>query len=222
MTYGTNIGDKFFEDGTVRRYPGNTCVADLLPESRAFAVMTKLRDMLLSSPLKDFYIPLPADSYHMTVLSGLNDQKRMPTNWPACLSAETPMEEVDDYVAKAFEAAGIPDKAKMRFQEAYFGKSCIMIRLEPASEEEKEKLLSFRERGAEAVGVRLPNHENYRFHISLAYTRIIPEGKDREILEALKKEMDEMLQKEAEFETDKPYMAFFDDMFAFHKNKIPR
>ena len=46
MTYGSTIGEKFYEDGSVRRYPGNTIVADILPGCGAYDVMTHLRDMI--------------------------------------------------------------------------------------------------------------------------------------------------------------------------------
>ena len=41
MTYGSTIGEKFYEDGSVRRYPGNTIVADILPGCGAYDVMTR-------------------------------------------------------------------------------------------------------------------------------------------------------------------------------------
>ena len=36
-----------------------------------------------------------------------------------------------------------------------------------------------------AVGVRRPNHEKYRFHISLGYTRIVTEGENEARRQAL-------------------------------------
>ena len=39
MQYGSTIGQKFYEDGTVRQFKGNTVVADVVPGSQAFDTM---------------------------------------------------------------------------------------------------------------------------------------------------------------------------------------
>ena len=72
------------------------------------------------------------------------------------------------------------------------------------------------------MGVRRPNHENYRFHITLGYTRIVTEGEAEERRQALKAKMEELLAQQPEFLTTQAYMAYFDDMYAFSPTRIPR
>ena len=159
MTYGRPIGKKFYEDGRVRRYPGNTVVADILPGNPAYDVMCKLRQMVIDMGLTSHIILLPEDSYHMTVIQGVNDQVRKETNWPKDLPLDAPMTQVDDFVSAAILKTGLPGPARMRFDTISIGKSACIIRLHPADEEQSKRLWDFRNRAADNLGLRLPNHE---------------------------------------------------------------
>ena len=223
ILWGRSIGKKFYPDGRVRRYPGNTVVADVTAESPAFAVMANLRKLLVESPLADYYIPMPEDSYHMTVIRGLNDQVRTDAYWPSCLPKDLPMEKVDDHVSAAIARAGIPDGVQMILKNIKFGSVCVLAELAPANEEAKKILLDFRDRAADEIRHRLPKHENYVFHITLAYTRIQPstekELREKEILIS---KMNDLIGDGVEFTTSKPYMAYFDDMLYFSPTRLPR
>ena len=222
MKYGSTIGQKFYEDGTVRQFPGNTVVADVVPGSDAFQTMCRLRQMVIDAGLDSHLILMPEDSYHITYISGFNDQQRIDGYWPESFSREATMEEADDYVTAAIEKAGIPGPARMKFDNVGWGAGCCIIRVKPANEQEHEKLYSFRERAADAMGVRRANHENYRFHITLGYTRIVTEGEAEERRQALKQKMEELMAQQPEFYTTQAYMAYFDDMYAFSPKRIPR
>ena len=222
MKYGSTIGQKFYEDGTVRQFKGNTVVADVLPGSSAYDTMCRLRQMVIDAGLDSHLILMPEDSYHITYISGFNDQQRIDGYWPESFSREATMEEADDFVTAAIEKAGIPGPARMKFDNVGWGAGCCIIRVKPADEQSHEQLYSFRERAADAMGVRRPNHENYRFHITLGYTRIVAEGEAEERRQALKAKMEELLAQQPEFLTTQAYMAYFDDMYAFSPTRIPR
>ena len=132
------------------------------------------------------------------------------------------MEEADDFVTAAIEKAEIPGPARMVFDNVGWGAGCCIIRVKPADEQSHAQLYSFRERAADAMGVRRPNHENYRFHITLGYTRIVTEGEAEERRQALKAKMEELMAQQPEFLTTQAYMAYFDDMYAFSPTRIPR
>ena len=222
MTYGSTIGMKFHADGSVREFKGNTVVADVVPGSDAFAAMQQLRQMVIDAGLDTHLILLPEDSYHITYISGLNDQQRIDGYWPDALSREATMAEADDYVTAAIEKANIPGPARMRFSNVGWGAGCCIIRLEPADEAQQRLLYDFRERAAEALGVRRPNHEKYRFHISLGYTRVVAEGEDELRRQALIEKMNALIAAQPEFWTTQAYMAYFDDMYAFSPERLPR
>ncbi len=222
MEYGATIGKKFYEDGRVRRYPGNTVVADILPGCKAYDVMVQLRQWVADAGLTDYLILMPEDSYHMTLLRGLNDQVRKEAYWPAALPKDAPMVKVDDYISAAIEKTGLPGPARMKFDSVSISKTCMLVRLKPADAEQYQILRQFRDRGAENIGVFLPKHETYFFHITLAYVRVVPEGEAARKLEQLKLQMDAFLAGQPEFCTAQPYMAYYDDMYRFHPERIPR
>ncbi|MBR7164832.1 MAG: DUF1868 domain-containing protein [Clostridia bacterium] len=222
MAYGSCVGSKFYEDGRVRAFHGNTVVADITPDCSAYNAMCTLRRMVLDAGLDDYYIQLPADSYHMTLIQGINDQNRGPDRWPPALALDATMKEADDYFTAAIERAVLPGKVRMKFSEVKATKSCILARLIPADESQEKLLRDFRDRAAREIGLFIPKHETYRFHISLAYTRVVPEGETAERLEALVAKMNDFLETQPEFLIGEPYIAYFRDMFAFSPERIER
>ena len=191
MTYGKTIGKKFDENGHVLRYPGNTVVAKIEPGCSAYEVMLHLRQMVIDAGFEDDLILLPKDSYHMTVFRGLNDYVRKDSNWPSVLRKDTPMTKVDDHVTNAVNNAGLPGPVRMKFDYINASPGCIEVYLLPADEEQNQILRTFRDRAAEGVGVFFPKHDEYRFHISLAYVRVIPEGERAEEFDRMKKQMND-------------------------------
>ena len=224
MQYGSTIGMKFYEDGKVRQFKGNTVVADVVPGSSAFDTMCQLRQMVIDAGLDSHLILMPEDSYHITYISGFNDQQRIDDYWPedAVFSRNATMEEADDFVSAAIESVGIPGPARMVFDNVGWGAGCCIIRLKPADEAQHKLLFDFRDRAAAALGVRRPNHENYKFHITLGYTRIVTEGEDEQRRQALKEKMEALMAQQPAFLTTQAYMAYFDDMYAFSPTRIPR
>ena len=78
----------------------------------------------------------------------------------------------------------------------------------------------FRDKAADAIGLRLPGHDEYTYHITLAYTRLMPENPEK--LHALVEEMERYIANQPVFETTPPYMAYYDDMLTFHAERIQR
>jgi len=224
MQYGSTIGQKFYEDGSVRQFKGNTVVADVVPGSQAFDTMCQLRQMVIDAGLDSHLILMPEDSYHITYISGFNDQQRIDGFWPEddVFSRQATMEQADDYVSAAIESVGIPGPARMKFDNVGWGAGCCIIRIKPADEEQHKTLFDFREKAADAMGVRRPNHEKYRFHITLGYTRVVTEGQDEARRQELIQRMEALMEAQPEFFTTQAYMAYFDDMYAFSPTRIPR
>lgn len=220
--YGSQIGKKFNEDGTARRYPGNTVIADVTPGCSAYDVMTRLRSMALETGFGGDMILLPQDSYHMTVLRGLNDLVRMDGFWPTALDRNAPMETVDDYVSAAVRCAGLPGPITMRFAGVIVSDEDFRVKVVPADEEQERALRAFRDRAAEAIGLRLPGHDVYTYHITLAYMRFVPQGERAEALAQLVAAMETHLKSQPPFTMTAPYMAYYDDMLAFYSMRIAR
>ena len=222
MTYGRDIGLKFYENGDVRTYPGNTVVADVTPECPAYGVMVSLRQMVIDNGLDSHQILLPEDSYHMTVIRGVNDQVRKDTHWPKDLAKDTPMTEVDDYITKAVTSVPMPKKMRMKFDRVMLNEGDIKVLLWPADEEQAKILKDYRNAVANAIGLFLPGHDEYRFHITLSYTRVIAEGEDKVRMDAMIEEMNRRIKNQPDIDITAPYMAYYNDMLAFSPTRVPR
>ena len=222
MTYGTAIGLKFFENGEIRTYHGNTVVADVTPECPAYNVMVTLRQMVIDAGLDSHLILLPEDSYHMTVIRGVNDQIRDDAHWPKGLAKDTPMTEVDDYITAAVTSVEMPTRMRMKFHKAVLNNGDLKIVVVPVDEEQNRILREYRNNVANAIGLFLPGHDNYRFHITLAYVRVIAEGEDMARMEAMLEKMNSLIENRPAFDITEPYMAYYKDMLAFSPTRLPR
>ena len=220
--YGKQIGKKFEADGSARRYPGNTVIADVRPGCPAYGVMTRLRRMLLEDGFADSMILLPEDSYHMTVILGLNDQVRTAAFWPAALDRRASMAEADDYVTAAVASVPMPGPIRMAYRGMQANDEDFRVLLAPADDAQLQRIRRFRDAAADAIGLRLPGHDAYTCHITLAYTRLVPEGEDAGRLEQLTQRINAYLALQGEFETTPPYMAYYDNMLAFSASRIQR
>lgn len=220
--YGGQIGKKFNEDGTARRYPGNTVIADVVPGVSAYDVMTHLRYMAIEAGFGADMILLPEDSYHMTVLRGLNDLVRTDGFWPPELDRAAHMDTVDDYVSAAVARAGLPGPISMCFDGVIVSDEDFRVKVVPADDAQAAALRAFRNRAAEAIGLKLPGHDSYTYHITLAYMRFVPQGERAQALSALVRSMEEYLRGQKSFTMTAPYMAYYDDMLAFYSQRIAR
>ena len=115
MAYGSQIGKKFHTDGSAAGYPGNTVVSDATPETCAYQVMSECLMMLEDAGLSEMFIPLPKDSYHMTVIRGVNDLVREAEYWPEALPKDASMTVADDYMTAAIGRVANPGAMRMRF-----------------------------------------------------------------------------------------------------------
>ena len=77
-------------------------------------------------------------------------------------------------------------------------------------------------RAAAALGLFLPGHESYTYHITLAYTRVVPQGEKKAALERAVEAMRTYLNAQGAFEVTPPYVAFYDGMLVFSAKRIAR
>lgn len=222
MRWGKEIERKFARDGKPLRYPGNTVVSDVKPGNPAHAVLLRLRGMLADSGLSPLFILLPGESYHMTVIRGLNDRVRERDFWPDALDIHVGMDAADAYFTRAVRSVQNPGAIRMAFDRVQIDATDFRVRLRPQDTEQSRILADFRNRVADALGLRLPGHEAYAYHITLAYTLRLPEGEEAARLSNLAREMDARLSVQPPFAVDAPHAAYYDDMTAFSPARIAR
>ena len=218
------IGRKFNADGTPYPFRGNTFICKVRqgPDAPYFRALRDAHTDLRNQPFFGKIAVLPLSSYHMTVFDGANDQARKPGLWPTGLPYDAPIEECDREVARRLadfplEAAlPIRMRADPTRQET-FGTS-LSVTLRPADEAEERKLRRLRDRLSDAVGIRAPGHDSYRFHTTLAY--ILRQLSAAEA-EAARRAMARWAASAAEAEPviafDSPEFCTYDDMFAYKR-----
>ena len=113
------------------------------------------------------------------------------------------------------ENEGLAPPYRMRvrgFDECVIG---IGLWIEGATVEEEMRMRRLRDRLADALGFRAPNHETYRLHISVAYLMRYIDGEDREELNEV---LAQLLQgMPLEFELGAVEFCTFENMYSFRR-----
>jgi len=222
LKFGSQINIKFNTDGSPRRYPGNTVISDICPDNKAFGVIKHLTEQLKERNLDDLFILLPDNSYHVTIIRGVNDLVRTKDYWPPAIPLDAPMDKVDNFVRSCVESVEAPETVHMRFSHVQIDDADLRICLEPADKNEDKKLREYRDNIAEKLNLRLPGHDNYVFHITAAYVKFIPEENRKNMLEKYTEDMNMFLKQQESFELPKPRFAYYNDMFYFYDTPIDR
>ncbi|MBB4293072.1 hypothetical protein GGE16_005157 [Rhizobium leguminosarum] len=215
--FPTGVHTKFNVDGSVRPFPGNTIICHLAATSRLYAALSSLYGALEQSDLSELYSLLPPSSWHMTVFEGVCDQVRRPGFWPADLGLDAPLAECDGLFADKLSAFDRSCDPPYRLRIAGWQPlvNGIALRLAPTTSGEETRLRHLRDRLSDLLQLRHPGHEDYVFHLSIAYLIRYPNEEQQAALSALLFKLLSGLP--AEFELGAPEFCRFDDMFAFRR-----
>ncbi|MEO1288604.1 MAG: DUF1868 domain-containing protein [Chloroflexota bacterium] len=214
--YTSTVGKKFNPDGSVKLYPGNTIICFCDARNDVYTHLDAIQERLMSLEFASKFTLLPMSSMHMTVMQLLCDQARVPEQWSSKLALDTSLNETDKFFLKTVPQIDPPENFRMRYKSLSFGQVGVSIRLEPDDDITHEQIWQYRNQIADATGVRFPDHETYKFHISLAYQIQILTEEEQETIQQL---IDEINKKYCDtfgiFNSGKPQLTFFDDMFDF-------
>ena len=219
-SYTRAVGTKFHEDGQVRFFAGNTIVSHILENSHVFREALWAQSEVMRLPFASKYAFLPPHSFHMTVFELLCDQVRDQQHWSSHLDLAIGLRETDVYFEKTATPIGPPSELQMRLsavsttRHAYIG-------LVPVNEKAEARIRAYRDRLSESTGVRFPNHDEYHYHISLAYMledlTEAEQEKGHAAEEAIETRLGRTL---AEVTIPAPRVTYFDHMHAFHRDKV--
>ncbi|MFK7919585.1 MAG: DUF1868 domain-containing protein [Ilumatobacter sp.] len=216
---GPTAQDKFGPDGTARHFPGNTVVS-LVPSPSAEAdLLTRAVDHLREAIAHDSVL-LPPSSWHMTVFELLCDQVRDSVFWSTRLDADASLDAVDEFVADCVPTIPAPHQLTMHYNGISAGDTAIGVSVEPADATTTQTLIEYRNALSEVTGIRFPNHDDYRFHITLAYTLTRPSAATRPRLDEAIARVDADLNG-ALFAMPEPVLTFFSDMTEFAVDSRP-
>lgn len=172
-----DVGRKFAADGRVLPFAGNTIICHLPQQGEHSEAFDALLDIYRDFPAHGWMrkvTALPPSSYHMTVFGGANDKARRYPLWPAGLPLDMSMDACNAILAERLAALRMegdtpPYRMKVNPAEPAPNETPLTIRLLPADSETEQRLRHLRDRLSQVTGIREPDHERYRFHITLGY-----------------------------------------------------
>ena len=166
--YTRHVGQKFYENGEARPFAGNSIICPVPGSSHTMKKLIQLRNSILKESWHTHFALLPPASYHMTIFDLLCDQVRVPEHWSDALRLDESLQVVDTFVIDSWLTLSPPPYIAVRFRSLEIGEF-ITIRLEPEDQNVHRQMRLYRDLLSEAFHIRHPNHEDYYFHISMAY-----------------------------------------------------
>ncbi len=214
-TYSKHVGEKFNEDGSVKRYSGNTIICFLAEEQPAYQASLWAQEQLKALNFAHKYAFLPPSSFHMTVMGLVLEEQRSAEYWSDYLDLTTPLSETDAFFTTQLAKLEPPKEIAMRYHNNHVNLH-PSLRLEPKDKVSNKLLGDYRNHVSELTGVHEPNHDSYAFHISICYPIIDLTIAEQSYLQEVLNDMHEHLKSTLEpFSLSSPELCFFDDMFAF-------
>lgn len=215
--YPSGVPEKFDPDGNVQHFPGNTIICPLREDTKnnteLYNSLLLLHDKIKESPLAHLFVLLPPSSYHMTVFEGVTDKHREPGYWPSDLSRDDSLEKCTAHFTSKLRFFNLSNDLAYRLSIVGFKalRSGISLHIEPHTD--SYQMRGLRDRLADLLKYRHPNHATYRFHLSLAYTLMwLTDDQKAEMMSLL---MDHFQGMPKGFELGPPEFCQFEDMFAF-------
>ncbi|MEM9060985.1 MAG: DUF1868 domain-containing protein [Pseudomonadota bacterium] len=159
-------GEKFHPDGAVQLWPGNTFICHIDRESDAYAAMLEIQECLMRSEFAKFYAFLPPPSFHMTVFQGISPETRPGTLWPEGAAPDLSRDAITALMRERTVGLALPSEFRVSVRELFAGYS---LTVKGADDSCEAALRATRAALRDANGLRPPDFEIYRFHITLAY-----------------------------------------------------
>jgi hypothetical protein len=213
------VGTKFHEDGQVRHFPGNTVVSHILENNQLFNEVIWAQSEIMRLPFSSKYSFLPPHSFHMTVFELLCDQVRDQEHWSGSMDMTVDLRETDMHFENAVNPIKPPKRILMKYDGIRVERN-PSIRLAPADEKESATLRAYRNELSEATGVRFPNHDQYKYHISLAYLLLhLTDAEQEQGLSTARFIETRLRRSLSGISIPIPVITYFDHMHAFHRSK---
>jgi hypothetical protein len=223
--YPPDVFSKFHPDGRPYRFAGNTIVCHLDQQGERSAAFDAFLDIYREVPTLPFARKvgwLPPSSYHTTIFGGANDRPRVKTSWPADLPLDLPMADCNRLLGERLKGlsldCALPIRLKVDLDQVPDPAKPLTLLLLPVDAAEDAKLRDLRNRISRVLAIRSPNHDAYRFHVSLGYPLAwFTDAEASAFQTAWRRWTHAVAAKSPVIELGAPEYCLFDDMFAFHR-----
>jgi hypothetical protein len=214
-----DVNRKFYGDGKARPFAGNTIISQIPLRTPLNDALTVVRNTLAGYEFSECLSLLPPSSYHMTVFEGVIDEKRTAPFWPSEVPRDASIQACTQHFIARLKDFFIDENFQIRMQFRDFNvykDSGATVRLVPANVQERQKLRDVRDRLANCLGIRSPDHDDYGFHITLGYLVKWMSAQQIQDYVRVQQSCRDYLQKNLNvLELDIPRFCTFNDMLAF-------
>lgn len=177
------MGGKFAPDGSVLPYPGNTFLCHLPHDSQAQAEFESMQRELKALPWSTHFTFLPPSSFHMTIFGGIAGNPLQHEGWPEELSTSLDRHDVTQWFLERLDSAVGASQLRVHVDRSDHGASVVVL---PVDEQTRVRMRGLRDTLRDATGLQRPDHDEYEFHVSLAYlTRWFEEDEAAAYIDAL-------------------------------------
>lgn len=223
-----NAHEKFYPNGHVAPYPGNTVICHVPAQSRFLEDISAITEELHHASFRDKLGILPPASYHMTIFPGANDPGKNRSSWPKDLPVSASIEECTKLVRARFEKekliAKAPFRVKLDSQKTLqYALRAATLRMQGADAEAEAALRTTRDQLSRVYNHRDPDHDRYGFHITLAYTlRALTAEEQSGYREILTRHIPRIMARTPVLELGLPEFCTFPDMSVFYPECLLR
>lgn len=207
-----HLGTRYDSAGNFLYEPGNTFVSHVVDGSQSQKQLVEVRERLRALPYSNHFTFTPVSSLHKTLFQGVIEGRRGREYWPAALPADAALPETTSWIDERLD--GFSVKAPFRIKADMVTPLGVVV--SGLTDADEKIMRDARDALAERLGYRHPDHDDYTFHITLAYQLDwLPPEAEAIYLPALA-EMKTLLDALPEgIELDMPAFCVFDDMEEF-------
>ncbi len=207
-----HLGVRFDKDGHFLPEAGNTVVAQVVPGSATEEALIWLQGEIMALPFAQHFAFTEIKSYHMTVLEGVIDTRRLSGHWPPGVPLDASIDAATEaMIALLSPFPALPDFAMRPVEVTPFG-----VVLTGATEKDEATVRHWRDGLTKALGYRTPEHDSYMFHTTVAYVRSwLPPEALPDYQAAMERLTTEFLARVPVMDLSRPAFCRFADMNAF-------
>ncbi len=144
---------------------GNTVVCHLVEGSESAAAILEARTRYTSMPGADKLAFTAQSSLHMTLFQGIIETRRALPYWPGDVPVETPVDDMTGIFMDRLAHFRSGQAFSVEVKHA----TPLGLVVDGVTDGDRAVLRDWRDRLADLLGYRHPDHETYAFHITFAY-----------------------------------------------------
>ncbi|WP_421926360.1 DUF1868 domain-containing protein [Neoaquamicrobium sediminum] len=207
-----HLGTRYDRAGNFLNEPGNTFVSHIVDGSQSQKMLAEVREHLRDLPYADHFTFTPVSSLHKTLFQGVIEGRRGREYWPAALPANAAIPETTSWIDERLE--GFSVKAPFRIKADMVTPLGVVV--SGLTDADERVMREARDTLADRLGYRHPDHDDYTFHITLAYQLAwLPQEAEAVYLPALAAMKALLDTLPGGIELDVPAFCVFDDMEEF-------